>query len=648
MAEGKQAILEVLDQNALLLPARVHEALDANGRVKYYLSLLQLACAHADAPDAPAVDLSGERERLHIADGELDGVVAAARRGLDDRYVVPHLRGIIEHIDEDLARMLAPVAVADGAEAESWKRRLASLRSREAELVGGDRLSAEALAWLTSVDPDRDGTHRFCMDLHKAVDGVEARLATEVLDGAHVFGLNDADRPLVSAFMRGVHRTERLKFGHPGLGTTATRADARLVIENDVGMTEAHVLVVDIEDLRATVTTADVHVQRLAFLQRMLSPFRVAWHDTRSRRAPGLEEEEFFLSSGTLEAGSGEELARFLEHLGSRLVFLVDWNKARKALQSFVPKSAAVPLLDWAAQEEVGHRGFLELGGEQLVYDAMAAVLRTPVRFGERLDEAIGAGAASEFLRFVLRETAQGLLEGRSRSLVRERVRAELAGLFAAAGERLVEPVRRHAAIVLELATSIAKIPPLGGASDPREIAARAKARETEADAVVVEVRSLVERIPEERAFRRMVEAADDAADEIEEAAFALTLLPPGSVADGDVRAAIGKLAELVVAAASAWVACVDSAPHSVRGGAIADTQPFLDAVDRVLTIEHEADEAERRAAAAMMARERIDPRALVTALGVAQQLEAATDALMHAALTLRDHVFGAVMVERP
>jgi hypothetical protein len=115
MAEGKQAILEVLDQSALLLPARVHEALDANGRVKYYLSLLQLACAHAGAPDAAPVDLSSERERLHIDDPELDGVVASARLGMDERYVVPRLREIIAHVDEDLARMLAPVALADGA-----------------------------------------------------------------------------------------------------------------------------------------------------------------------------------------------------------------------------------------------------------------------------------------------------------------------------------------------------------------------------------------------------------------------------------------------------------------------------------------------------------------------------------------------------
>ncbi|HEX8794919.1 MAG TPA: DUF47 family protein, partial [Polyangiaceae bacterium] len=605
--EGKQAILEVLDQNALLLPQRVHEALDANGRVKYYLSLLQLACAHADEPDAPPADLAGERERLHIGDRELDDVVASARRGLDGRYVVPHCREIVEHIDEDLERMLAPIALSDGAEADTWRGRLETVRSREAELVGGDRMTPEALAWMTAVDPANDGTHRLCMELHKALDRVEARLATEVLDGASVFGLSDLERPLVAAFMRGVHRTEHLKFGHPGLGTTATRSGRRLVLENDVGVTDAHVLVVDVEGLRATVTTADVHVQRLAFFQRMLATSRVAWHDTRSRRAPGLGDDEFFLCSGTFDAASGEELACFLEDLGSRLVFLIDWNKARKALQSFVPKPAAVRLLDWAAQEEVGHRAWLETGGDQLVYDAMAAVLHTPVRFGERLEDAIGVEPAEEFLRFVLRETTEGLLEGRSRSLVRERVRAELAGLFAAAGERLVEPMRRHAAIVLDLASSLATVPMLGGKMEPREVAARAKARESEADEVVVEVRSLVERIPEERAFWRMVEAADDAADEIEEAAFALTLLPPGFVADDEVRATIGKLAALTVAAANAWVACVESAPHSVRGGAVTGTQPFLDAVDRVVTIEHEADEAERHAAAALMAHEGID-----------------------------------------
>jgi uncharacterized protein Yka (UPF0111/DUF47 family) len=643
---SKQTILEAIGQRALLLPEQVHEALEANARIKYYLSLLQVACAHADAPEAPAADLSSERARLGI-EPELDAVVAGARRATDDDYRVPGLRDVVDRVDHDLERMIAPIALASPDDAVSWRRRLDWIRARRRELVTRDILSTDALAWLTSADESRGGPHRLCLELHKAVDGVEARLSTETLDGARVFGLAESDRALVGAFMRGVHRTERLKFDHPGLGTSATRSGARLIIENDVGTTDAHVLVVTVEGRRAAVTSADVHVQRLAFLQRLLSPFPMSWDDARSRRAPGLEEDAFFLCTGTVAADSDEELVTFLEHLGSRLVFLIDWNKARKALQTFIPKSSAIPLLQWAAEAELGHRAFLELGGEQLVYDAMAAVMRTPVRFGERLEDALGVEPATAFLRFVLRETAKGMLEGRSRSLTRQRVRAELASAFAAAGERLLEPVRRHAALVEELGSTASQLPLLGGAGVTADVASRAKSREREADEIVVEVRSLVERIPEEGAFGRVVAAADDAADEIEEAIFDLTLLPAGFVPGDGVRAALKRLRDLVDAAAHAWVACVDSAQHARRGAVGAELRAFLDAVERVVTIERESDDAERQAEAALMACQGIDARALVVAAHAVEHLESATDALMHAALTLRDHALGAVMIER-
>jgi uncharacterized protein Yka (UPF0111/DUF47 family) len=638
--EGKQAILEALDQGEVLLPKRVHEALEANARIKYYLSLLQLGCAHADMPEAAPVELSAERTRLGVDEPELDEILSETRREPDEQYRVPHLGALISHLDEDLERMLAPIAFADEQAAGDWRDKVRSMRTQEARLVHGERLSTEALAWLTSADPANDGPHRLCLDLHKAIDELQARVSTEVLDGAHVAGLDDRDRTLVAAFMRGLHRTERLKLGHPGLGTTATRSDSRLMVENDIGATDAHVVVVTIEGKTAFITTADVHVQRLAFFQRCLSAFCVEWQDTRSRRAPALSKDEFFLCSGTFEAKDDDELRLFLEHLGSRLVFLIDWNKARKALQAFVPKSAAVPLLDWASAESVGHRGFLEMGGDRFVYDVMAAVMHTPLRFGERLEDSIGVEPATEFLELVLRESADGLLEGRSRSLIHERVRAELASAFAAAGERLVEPLSRHAAIVQELAALVGKLSCLGGSTAPQDAAADAKGREHQADEVVVEVRNLVERIPEERAFHEVVEDADDAADEIEEAIFAVTLLPDSL--PGQVVEPLKSLAGVVERAASAWRTCVDSSRAARRGGAVADLAPFLDAVDRVVTLERAADDAERLAAAAIVGGPPSDARVMLVAMRITEHLEAATDALLHGALTLRDHVFGA------
>ena len=47
--------------------------------------------------------------------------------------------------------------------------------------------------------------------------------------------------------MRGVDRTRDLKFDHPGLDTTVARSGSRLLIQNDLGETNAHVVIVTIE-----------------------------------------------------------------------------------------------------------------------------------------------------------------------------------------------------------------------------------------------------------------------------------------------------------------------------------------------------------------------------------------------------------------
>lgn len=649
----KQTIIEALDRRQLLLPARIREGMQANARVKYYLSLLQMASTHADDPDAPANDLAPERERCGLDDADLDAVVPGARRVDDDTYRIPRLHEISARIGADLERMMAPVELWAGRDAvDPWRHRLEVLREEQRELVGDDTVEAGTLSWMTSVAPEHDSPHHLCIDLHKALDEVAQNAVTENVDGAGVFGILESDRPLVAAFMRGVNATAKLKFDHPGLGTTGTRDGARLVLENDIGTTDAHVIVVEVEGPKVVVTSADVHVQRLAFFQRLLAAYPVEWDDTRSRRAAGLEEGSFFLCVGTFVAKDDSDLRAFLERLGSRLVFLIDWNRARKTLQAFVPKGSAVALLDGAAGDDLGHRAFLELGGEKLVYDAMAAVMRTPMRFGERLEDAIGADAATTFLRFVLRESAEGLLEGRSHSLIRERVFAELASSHMHAGNRLLDPVLRHARLVQGLAADVASAAAAAwhpdGVGARKAAAARAKDRERDADEVVVEVRSLVERMPDGGGFDRVLQASDDAADELEEAAFTATLMPPGAMAPDAVRLALERLTHLVEEDCAAWIACVESARHAHRGSVGPEMRAFLGAIDRVFTIERETDDAERHATTELMLVEGVDPRVLFVVARIAHELEAATDSLMHAAAELRDRVQGGVMIDRP
>ena len=230
------------------------------------------------------------------------------------------------------------------------------------------------------------------MDLHRELNRLQARIASESVDGALVYDITDADRVLVAAFMGGLNATAPLKFDHPGLGTTATRVGDRLVIQNDIGTTDAHVIVLHVVGLTLSVTYTDVHVARLRFFQSLLVPVGFEWNARPSAQSsPGFE-----LTVGQVTARDARELAERLSGVGSRLVFLIDWNKARKRLGRFLKKSDAIAVLKWAADHNVGHRAFLQLGDVRLVYTAMERAARAQIRYGARLDEILGREAARD------------------------------------------------------------------------------------------------------------------------------------------------------------------------------------------------------------------------------------------------------------
>ena len=100
----------------------------------------------------------------------------------------------------------------------------------------------------------------------------------------------------------------------------------------------------------------------------------VSWGAAQTRVVAGLAEgAPFHMAIGRLEAADEAELLAYLEFLGSRLVFLIDWNRARKSLRGFLRGPDRVAVLEWAAAQEVGHRGFLELGGARLINQAIEA-----------------------------------------------------------------------------------------------------------------------------------------------------------------------------------------------------------------------------------------------------------------------------------
>ncbi|MGQ9369748.1 DUF47 domain-containing protein [Azospirillum sp. ST 5-10] len=642
----KTRIIDVLGEDALRLPGMLNEALAANDRAKYGFALFQTAVANAARPDPEAPTLAAERVAAGIDDDTLDGVVAACRQA-EGGFLLPGAAGLHARLVADVARMLAPLERAGTADAAALRQRCERLLAA-LPAPRGDTLDAGYVPAIASTDRAHgDSLHLLVMDLHKALNALQTRIAGGDVDGASVYGLLPDDEPLVRAFMRGLHRTGALKFDHPGLGTTATRSGGRLILQNDIGTTDAHVLVVHVEDLAVTVTYTDVHLERLLFLQSLLGRFAVAWDDARTRRAEGLEDQGLFhLTVGTHRAADRDGLESYLAFLASRLVFLIDWNRARKRLRPFVGKKAAVAVLAWAAENDVGHRGFLEMGGERLLYDAITAAADTPLQYGETLAGMVGEARAVEFLKFVLRICAEGLLRGRSEALIREEVTAELITCFKSVEEGLVGLVAEHAALIVECAQAV-RDALLRAPHDPAgtvavRLARRAKTWESRADRCVTQTRALLERGRGHGAFRPLLENADDAIDGLEETAFLLTLLPEVGPAAA-LCPVQQELAGLLVDAAQEYVKAVEAARHVRRGGAREDLTDFLEAVDRIVTLERRTDDVHRRVKAGLL-RDAADFRQLHLFTETARTLEEAADALMRAALILRDHVLGDVM----
>jgi uncharacterized protein Yka (UPF0111/DUF47 family) len=540
--------------------------------------------------------------------------------------------------------MLAPVLVAEAGLGgdDAWQSRLQALRA--GLRIEDDTLPADYFDRVTRADrASGDSLHLLVMDLHKALNRLQASIAVESLDGASVYNLADGDRPLVQAFMRGLAATAPLKLGHPGLGTTATRIGERLVIQNDIGTTDAHVLVAHVEGLDLSFVYTDIHPTRAQFFQDLFEPLGMQWTVRPAGDPTGFE-----TRIARVTASDRSELEGLLTFLGSRLVFLIDWNRARKRLSRFAGKAEVLAVLRWSAEHGIGHRAFLEAGGERLISQALERIPGAHLPYGVRLDEVVGADLARRFLMAVLRITSEGYAQGRSLRFLRDEVEAELIELFHETQEGALGLVADHASLVAALAVSLrdALLSAASGA-EPEVIvraAGRAKQIETRADEIVRAGRGSQQRASGADAVARLLAEADDVADGLEEAAFRLTLVQQRRC-DPRTLGALQGLSQLAVEGAQEYVRSIETARDIRRGSARDEVQEFLVAIDRLVTIEHESDAAERQAQTVLLDAAG-DFRELHLLSQIASGLEAAIDALSRCGLMLRDHVMGDLMSE--
>lgn len=635
----KGQIVQELGESSLLLPTLLADALAANDRLKLGLTLLQEAGAHAAEPTRAVNTFAAERRAVGLGDPQFDATIAGAQALADDRVHIPGAQCLIEGLGRDLGAMLAPLqAAGSSAFADLDQRRsqlLAGLPTAE-----GDELAPRDIQAMASARHDGpDSLHLLVMDSHKAINTLAAESALEEIDGAHVHHIDPVDRPRIRAFMGGLKRTAPLAFGHPGLGTTAARSGPRLTIQNDIGETDAHVIVIHVETGAVTITYTDVHRRRARFFMSMFDGNDVDWSPLAEKQAHDLADDVFYLVTGRHAFDDEPALLRFLDHLGSRLVFLIDWNKARKALQTFIGKQPATDILAWAAAHDYGHRAFLELGGADLAFEAIRRTAVGRIPYGARLDAILGAADCVKFLQRILRHTSEGLQAGRSLRLIRDEVQAELAQLFDTAEVAVLALLVRQLGITRTLASAIAEH--LGGAGDASDtertsLARRAKQMEEKADRLTLQARETCARMQDGEALRLAVDEVENATDALDEAAFLWTLTPGGEVQAN--RAALTDLADIVLDSISQLVRAAEAAACLPEGNRL-DAAAALQAIDSVTTAERRADAAERTAMTVLMGVPANDARSLVLGLELARALEGATDHLAHAALALRERV---------
>lgn len=637
---SKTQIVAELGQAELLLTDRIARSLLANDQTKYYFALLQSARSNADRPATAAPDLKTERLACQIEDAWLDGVIAGAVRQPGKGYAISGAREIVGRIGRAVETMISCLP-------QDQRVVLAERQARvQPPVPDADVVPGELIDRMTSGNAARgDSLHLLVMDAHRAINRLQAETAVETLDGASVHNLSKRSRRMVQAFMSGLNRTAPLKFDHPGLGTTAAEHEGRLLIQNDIGTTDAHVLVVRVSELTATLTYTDIHERRLKFFQSLFSKVNVRWENVDTRSSRALESRSYLLATGTFDAADEGELADYLAHLGSRIVFLIDWNKMRKRLRAFVSRDCSIRVLTWAADNDIGHRGMLEVGGERALAEAIEYAAGEQLRYGDRLDTLIGEHRAEEFLKAAFAIASRGLRQLRSRRIIADEIRSELKRHFESSRLAIFALASRHAALGFDLAVTLREALEYlgrGAAGALPRFAERAMAWEAKADALLNCARDDIRRFDRPPALLQFFQSADDAIDELEEAASLLGLieLVPAPKAPLD---AVRRLGDAALACSQELVKCIECAATITSSDVRDDLDDFLRSLDRLIDLEHRADALMREARRALVT-EVESPRTLYLVDLVAQALETATDAYAHSGQALRGYLMEEVL----
>ena len=643
----KNKILFDLGEKRIVLPELLKEGLIANDRVKYYFTLLQNSKSKILNLKDMTKDLLEERERLKIDKVAYDDILDNCSLVQENTIYIPGLEKVLKEIHKCIKTMLKPLELMEQTERlDEYVNRFSFMQNILLTNYN-DIIDFEVIDSIISADrSEKDTLHLLVMDLHKELNNLLSLIALESIDGANVFDIKEQNTFIIKAFMKGINRTAKLKFDHPGLGTTATQIGEKIVIQNDIGETDAHVIVISIENNTINITYTDIHFNRVIFFQSIFDKFAINWGSATTKEDTKYESSIYYIVNGLYSAKNREDLKNFLDFLGSKIVFVIDWNRARKKLQRFISKKRAIELLKWAADNEIGHMAFLVLGGEKIIYEVLSTLSTNTNIINGKLDEILGDKESFEALKTVLSIACEGLLKNKSQPVIYDEIKAELSKYLKGMEELLIDYISEIACYIYDLASMIRDSLLMVNSPHFIEIINKnseiAKILERDADNVVIKVRKLVEKNQQFIFFSKLVVQIDDVADYLEESAFHLTLLQDKFVFM-EAFAYLQELSEKVVYASMELIKIIEILTDIKSKNLRDDISDFLESIQFIRTIEQTTDVIDRTIKKILI-KKCSDFREYLPISEVSYRLEKSGDAFMYVAEMLYSYIMSEII----
>ena len=249
-------------------------------------------------------------------------------------------------------------------------------------------------------------------------------------------------------------------------------------------------------------------------------------------------------------------------------------------------------------------------------------------------------------LQISLQMCSQYLIDGKSEYLVRDIIRAKLAGYFHTLEQDFMQIIADHGSLLVEIATGVRDVIIQskfnGGYEYLRRNLSRARKWETKADELVNRFRTISKKSSSgSRLFEQILLRADDSADFLEEAAFFLTLIQEEDTNQLQILYDLfNEILEMNTHICREYLKAVENAKHIYRGSPQEEIEGFLQSIDMIIALEHEMDEANRSLIEHLVTKAKGFKQFYIFS-EIAKNIEESTDSLMKAALTLRDYALG-------